>query len=282
MTQTRSTDLISLDESLPRCAAHPDRVSYVRCRRCDEPMCPSCRTASDVGEICRACTRRLRDEDSDLVGPPFPAATVTTCVILLLLAVAQQLSPQIARFTAFAPFAAVSSPWRFLTGLVTFVGASPALAALPFVASLALAGYAVESLRGIGNTLTTLLVCGVSGFAVLFLASATGSAAWYQGAATPAAAAVGLVISGAVASFSLKRTRPAIMAGLAVALLAAGCLAAPVPVLQLLGGAVAALLMEVIRVFFHKPQRHLTPLLVSGISTGAVALVAVVIGAFVK
>ncbi|MEX0914073.1 MAG: B-box zinc finger protein, partial [Demequina sp.] len=26
----------------PTCPRHPDRVSYVRCQRCERPTCPEC------------------------------------------------------------------------------------------------------------------------------------------------------------------------------------------------------------------------------------------------
>lgn len=282
MTQTRDVDLISLDQPVPTCTAHPSAVSYVRCRRCDRPACHICRTPSRIGLLCRDCVAELRQADSDLVAPPLPTGTLAACVVLVLLAVAQTLTPATARYLAFAPFAAVTNPWRFLTGLVAFAGHSPALVALPFIAALALGGWATESLRGPAAMLTTALTSGVAGFATPYIVSGVGSAGWYSGLSTPAAAMAGLVIAGASASIRLRRRRPGLAAGLAALLLAAGCLLTPVPPLQLLGGVLAALLVEVLRLFFHKPQRHITPLLVSGISTATVVLTAIVIAAFVK
>ena len=29
-------------DGVPVCPRHPDRVSYVRCQRCERPVCPQC------------------------------------------------------------------------------------------------------------------------------------------------------------------------------------------------------------------------------------------------
>lgn len=41
----------------PVCARHPDRVSYVRCQRCERPTCPQCQVAAPVGVLCVDCVR---------------------------------------------------------------------------------------------------------------------------------------------------------------------------------------------------------------------------------
>ena len=41
----------------PVCPRHPDRVSYVRCQRCDRPICGRCMHQASVGFHCPECTK---------------------------------------------------------------------------------------------------------------------------------------------------------------------------------------------------------------------------------
>lgn len=52
------------DEAEPtalRCYRHPDRETYVRCGRCDQPICTRCAMQGPVGFRCRQCGRPARD-----------------------------------------------------------------------------------------------------------------------------------------------------------------------------------------------------------------------------
>jgi hypothetical protein len=40
-----------------RCAAHPNEETYVRCARCDTPICVRCMVDTPVGKKCRDCSR---------------------------------------------------------------------------------------------------------------------------------------------------------------------------------------------------------------------------------
>lgn len=44
----------------PTCPRHPDRVSYVRCQRCERPTCPECQVPAPVGVVCVDCAREAR------------------------------------------------------------------------------------------------------------------------------------------------------------------------------------------------------------------------------
>ncbi|MDA8370119.1 MAG: rhomboid family intramembrane serine protease [Nocardiopsaceae bacterium] len=42
-------------QAVPTCFRHPDRETYVRCTRCDRPICPECMREAPVGHQCVQC-----------------------------------------------------------------------------------------------------------------------------------------------------------------------------------------------------------------------------------
>jgi MFS family permease len=50
----------AVDDTL-HCYRHPDRETWVRCGRCDRPICPSCAMQGPVGLRCRTCGRPAYD-----------------------------------------------------------------------------------------------------------------------------------------------------------------------------------------------------------------------------
>ncbi len=53
MTQTPAV-------GVPVCYRHPSRETYVRCTRCDRPICPDCMTEASVGHQCPECVAEGR------------------------------------------------------------------------------------------------------------------------------------------------------------------------------------------------------------------------------
>jgi hypothetical protein len=71
-----------------RCYRHPDRETWVRCGRCDRPICPRCAMQGPVGFRCRDCGRPVHDPLTSftpvqLVGGFLLSATAGTIAGLL-------------------------------------------------------------------------------------------------------------------------------------------------------------------------------------------------------
>src|SRR5205809_3343408 len=44
-----------------QCARHPQVETFVRCGKCDQPICPDCMVSGPVGVRCRECARQNLD-----------------------------------------------------------------------------------------------------------------------------------------------------------------------------------------------------------------------------
>ena len=109
----------------PVCPRHPDRVSYVRCKRCDRPACPDCQRPTNVGVLCVDCERELaraqastrpRTAMGGRMRSGAPVVTYTLIALCVLAYLGQMVAPQIVeQLGIFAPFRALAMPWTFLT-----------------------------------------------------------------------------------------------------------------------------------------------------------------------
>lgn len=107
----------------PVCPRHPDRVSHVRCQRCERPTCPECQRPAAVGFQCVDCvregsrgTRQARTAFGATLRRGRPVVTLTVigiCAAVYLLQAS--VAPFITYDLGFAPVAAGAEPWRFLT-----------------------------------------------------------------------------------------------------------------------------------------------------------------------
>lgn len=156
-------------DQLPVCPRHPDRISYVRCQRCDRPVCPECQRPAPVGVQCVDCVRQqaksvrpTRTVFGGLASDGRPVVTLTImaiCVVLFVLQLAT--ADEVTRQLAFYPPLAMAEPYRFLT--------SAFLHSTSFLLHIVLNMYALWL---VGPYLEGLL--GRAQFAALYLLSAIG------------------------------------------------------------------------------------------------------------
>jgi hypothetical protein len=56
----RSAGIEETPEDVVYCARHPDVETYLRCGKCDTPICPRCLVQTPVGARCRDCANITR------------------------------------------------------------------------------------------------------------------------------------------------------------------------------------------------------------------------------
>lgn len=112
-----------VSHGVPVCPRHPDRVSYVRCQRCERPVCAECQRPAAVGVHCVDCVReaaRTAPVRRTVFGAPVrqgrPVVTLTLIGLCLASYVLQWvLGWSWTGLLAFQPAAALVQPWRFVT-----------------------------------------------------------------------------------------------------------------------------------------------------------------------
>jgi membrane associated rhomboid family serine protease len=169
-------------EAVPVCPRHPDRESYVRCQRCERPVCPECQRPAAVGIQCVDCVReqsrgvrpaRTIFGGAAVAGAARPVVTQSIIAICVVVFVLQMLpgSTVTGRF-AYAPVATLAEPWRLLTS--AFLHSPNQLFHILFnMYALWLTGPYLEHLFGRAR------------FALLYLLSAIGGSIFYLALASP-------------------------------------------------------------------------------------------------
>ena len=99
------------------CYRHPDREAYVRCQRCERPICPECQTEAAVGFLCPddAGKRPSRSSVRRIAGGATPVTTtlvVANIVIWLLQLIPGSL---VTAYLEYVPLATFIQPWRLVT-----------------------------------------------------------------------------------------------------------------------------------------------------------------------
>jgi len=169
----------------PTCYRHPSRETWVRCTRCDRPICPDCMQEASVGFQCPECvaagrrtTRPARTRFGGSVtagGAEVTKVLVGLNVLVFLITAANGLSlfgdngsPIYRRFSLISLAVADGQWYRLLTAAFLHYG----LLHIAFnMYVLLLLGSQLERLLGRWRYLALYLVAGIGGNAVAYLIS---------------------------------------------------------------------------------------------------------------
>jgi len=206
-------------ETLPVCARHPDRVTYVSCQRCGQPVCPECMRPAAVGVQCVSCVnqgakmvastqRNYRLANRNSVGaaaiakPTVTYTIVGLCAAMFLLQLAMG-NAWTNRF-AFTPAIGAIEPWRFITA--AFLHSTGFMGHILFnMMAFWQCGNLLERALGHARFAALCLVTAVAGsVAFLLLAGGPTGASWN----TPVVGASGMVFGlfGALVPIMQKAT----------------------------------------------------------------------------
>lgn len=75
-------------QATPTCYRHPDRATYIRCTRCNRPICPECMRDAAVGHQCEECVREgaktVRQPKTSFGGREYGANPVITYALIAI------------------------------------------------------------------------------------------------------------------------------------------------------------------------------------------------------
>ena len=199
MTTPPQQDAGQTVEQAPVCPRHPDRVAYVRCQRCERPVCPECQRPAAVGVQCVDCVREqsrgmrsARTVFGGAVGSGRPVVTqaiIAVCVVLFVLQYASR--DQVTLDLSFYPPQAVNQPYRFLTA--AFLHSTSFVLHIAFnLYALWMVGPYLERLLGRAQFAVLYLLSAVGGSVGYFLLVSPDSANWRTGALGASGAVFGL------------------------------------------------------------------------------------------
>ncbi len=159
--------------AVPTCFRHPDRETYVRCSRCERPICPDCMTSASVGFQCPECiaegaktTRAPRTVAGGRVAATEGRVTLTIAVLIVIAFVLQYAVPGFEnRFTEFNFAIAQGEWWRLVTAMFLHVG----LLHIAFnLYVLYIVGVPVEQALGRWRYIALYLLSGLGGAAASY------------------------------------------------------------------------------------------------------------------
>jgi membrane associated rhomboid family serine protease len=185
----------------PTCPRHPQRVSYVRCQRCQRPVCGDCQRQAAVGIQCVDCVQQASAADR-------PTVTVGGGLVY----VGELASPRVYGEGALAPFIATHEPWRILTS--AFLHSPSQIFHILFnMFALWMIGPYLEALLGRARYLGLYLVSALAGSITYLLFQPTDST---QGVVGASGAVFGLFGAFVVMQRHLGRDSSAMIGTIAI------------------------------------------------------------------
>lgn len=171
------------------CVNHPGIETYLRCNKCNQPICPKCAVQTAVGYRCKSCINAQQKVFYADFRPIY--YVVVALVVLPLSVVAGILVPMIEWFTIFvAPMVGVGIAelsrlairrrrgkyvWVVVCGCIIIGGILPIVG----VAGLALLVWMLGGMDDVGNV-GYLALGGLFGmlWPIVYVVMATGAAYW--------------------------------------------------------------------------------------------------------
>jgi membrane associated rhomboid family serine protease len=264
----------------PVCPRHPDRVSYVRCQRCERPVCPECQRPAAVGVQCVDCvkegSRQVRTGRTVFGGAVAqdgrPLVTQVIIGLNVLVYLAQRVDSEVTIRFLYAPVTTVAEPWRLLT--VAFLHSPGNLFHILFnMLALWLTGPYLETLFGRARFIALYLLSAFGGsVAILLLADPQDQSEWFGGTVGASGAVFGLF----AALFVVQRKLRLDTAGILV-MIGINAVIGFIPGYNIsweghLGGLVAGFLAAVVLAYAPRERRTLFQV------AGLVALLLVMLG----
>lgn len=201
--------------SVPVCPRHPDRESYVRCQRCERPVCPECQRPAAVGVQCIDCVKEqaktVRTPRSVFGGRPSGGRPLVTTVLIALnffFYLLEWTVPRfVDRFDFYPPFA-IAEPVRFISSAFLHSQTLP-FHILMNMYFLWLLGQELEPLFGRARYLAVYLLSAFGGSVGYFLLAIPGdpytSVSWNTSVVGASGAVFGLLGALLVANWRLGR-----------------------------------------------------------------------------
>lgn len=177
------------DEAAPSCYRHSANTTYIRCQRCERPVCVQCQTQAPVGVMCPDCVAQAQGRAPKarrlVLGGSGQKPVVTyTLMAITGLFYLIQLIPGLdaTNYLAYAPYfsygeyglvGAPYEPWRMLTSVFAH-STGFVFHILLNMYTLWIFGRILEAMLGKGRFLTLYLASGLAGsLGVMFWASHT-------------------------------------------------------------------------------------------------------------
>ena len=162
-------------DAAPRCYRHPNRETYVRCQRCERPICPDCQTPAAVGVQCPEC---VREGNAGIARPnavgriaralrPGGSRAIVTYTLIglnVLIYALQWLTSQALTEAWFLwPYVIGSEPWRLITSAFLHSPSTIVVHLLFNMYALYVFGPALESFLGRARFLALYLIGALGG-----------------------------------------------------------------------------------------------------------------------
>lgn len=186
----------------PTCPRHPDRVSYVRCQRCERPTCPQCQVPAAVGFQCVDCVKE-QQRSAPVTRSVFggratdgrPYVSIGLIALCALVYVGQLVDDRVTSELAYQPYVGEEEPWRFVTAAFVHSDTQP-MHILFNMYALWICGQYLEPLLGRARFLALYLISAVGGsvgYQLLASVPDSGADAFDSGWFTPTVGASGAV-----------------------------------------------------------------------------------------